>query len=106
MLLNEFQEFFVQHQKNYVVDESNRLPVLALGLAGETGEATELIKKYLRDGHIDKQHYAKELGDIMAYLAILADYFGFTLEDVAQMVIAKNQARKINGSLHGSGDDR
>lgn len=97
MLLNDFQKFFVEHQKNYKVDENSRLPVLALGLAGETGEAT---------GHIDKQHYAKELGDIMAYLAILADYFGFTLEDVAQMVIAKNQARKINGTLHGNGDNR
>lgn len=106
MNLNDFQEFFVEHQKNYNVDESNRLPVLALRLAGETGEATELIKKYLRDGKIDVQHYAKELGDIMAYLAILAHYFGFTLEEIAEMVIAKNKARIVNGSLHGSGDNR
>lgn len=106
MNFNEYQTFFVEHQKNYNVAEQDRLAVLALGLAGETGEAIEHIKKFIRDGKIDRDALSKELGDVLAYLAILADYFDFSLDDIATLSITKNQQRKINGTLHGSGDER
>ena len=41
---NDFQKFFVEHQKNYNVKEEDRLALISLGLAGETGESIELIK--------------------------------------------------------------
>lgn len=106
MLLNEFQEFFVEHQKNYKIKEENRLAVLALGLSGECGEVTEVIKKFLRDDKIDKNHLAEELGDVMAYLAILADYFDFTLDEISKMVIEKNIKRIEKKTLQTSGDNR
>jgi NTP pyrophosphatase (non-canonical NTP hydrolase) len=97
--LNNFQEFFVEHQKNYKVDECNRLAVLALGLSGECGEVTELIKKHLRDGNLESLKIGEELGDVMAYVAILADFYGFTLEEIAQINIEKNKRRTEEGTL-------
>jgi NTP pyrophosphatase (non-canonical NTP hydrolase) len=97
--LDDFQKFFVEHQKNYKVAEQNRLAVLALGLSGECGEVTELIKKHLRDGRIDSFKISEELGDVLAYLAILADYYGYTLEEIAQTCISKNKRRTKEGTL-------
>jgi NTP pyrophosphatase (non-canonical NTP hydrolase) len=97
--LDDFQKFFVEHQKNYKVDEANRLAVLALGLSGECGEVTELIKKHLRDGNLHPLKIAEELGDVLAYVAILADYYGFTLEEIAKINFDKNKRRTEQGTL-------
>jgi NTP pyrophosphatase (non-canonical NTP hydrolase) len=97
--LNDFQDFFVEHQKNYKVGEQNRLAVLALGLCDECGEVTELIKKHLRDGKLESLKIGEELGDVMAYVAILANYYGFTLEEIAQINIDKNKRRTEEGTL-------
>ena len=106
MNFNDYQAFFVAHQANYQIKESDRLAVIALGLAGETGEAIEHIKKYIRDGKLDKDALSRELGDILAYLAIVADYFSLPLDDIATASIAKNEKRKNDGTLHGAGDNR
>lgn len=83
----------------------------ALGLAGETGEVCEKIKKIMRDdnGVISpekKELLKKELGDIFWYIAALSTEVGLTLEDVAQTNIDKLYSRKERGTLHGSGDNR
>jgi len=106
MNFNDYQDFFVKHQANYQIKESDRLAVCALGLAGETGEAIEHIKKYIRDGKLNKDALSKELGDILAYLATLAGFFDLPLDDIAAESIAKNQKRIDDGTLHGSGSDR
>jgi NTP pyrophosphatase (non-canonical NTP hydrolase) len=106
MQLNDFQRFFVDHQKNYKIKESDRLAVITLGLAGETGEAIEVIKKYIRDGNIDTDKLKLELGDVLAYLAIVADYFDLTLEDISKAVINKNKDRLERNKLHGEGNYR
>jgi len=65
-----------------------------LGLAGETGEVCDLLKKHWRgDGPLDKEKFMKELGDVMWYIAELCEIFGFTLEEVAQKNIEKLRAR-------------
>ena len=44
-----------------------------MGLCGESGEAIDIVKKWLAQGHaLDKEHLAKELGDIAWYLAFAA----------------------------------
>ncbi len=92
-------------------DRGHNFVYPTLGLAGETGEVSEKIKKVIRDkgGILDdatKQELAKELGDVLWYLAQMAHEIGMTLEDVAQMNIAKLKSRQERNQLHGSGDNR
>jgi NTP pyrophosphatase (non-canonical NTP hydrolase) len=78
----------------------------ALGLAGEAGEAVDKIKKWHRDGTINREAVALELGDTLYYLTRLANELGYSLEEVQQMNIEKLTSRKERGVLHGSGDYR
>lgn len=65
-----------------------------MGLCGEAGEADEILKKYLFQGHkLDKEHIAKELGDVAWYLAITADAIGYNLETIFKMNIDKLENR-------------
>ena len=77
-----------------------------MGPAGESGECVDLMKKHLFQGHtLDKEHLAKELGDVAWYLAITAHSIGYDLETVFQMNVDKLRNRYPNGfeserSLH------
>ena len=92
------------------LDQDNAYIVHVLGLAGETGEVMELIKKAFRDGVKDKEEFKsklkKELGDILWYLAIVADEHAIPFDEIATHNIEKLQSRKDRGVLGGSGDNR
>lgn len=82
-----------------------------LGLVGEAGEVAEKYKKIIRDkeGKVsteDTQEIIKELGDVLWYLAVLADYLGVSFESVAQGNLQKLSSRKDRGVQTGSGDNR
>lgn len=64
----------------------------ALGLTGEAGEVSDLVKK-----GIDLEHLKKELGDCAWYLAMICDACGFALDDVMQTNIDKLKARYPQG---------
>lgn len=69
-----------------------------LGLNGEAGEASDIMKKALFQGHnLDREHMAKELGDVAWYLALAADAIGYDLETILQMNIEKLRARYPKG---------
>ena len=79
----------------------------ALGLTGEAGEVAEKIKKHLRDGgDLPYDAIAKELGDVLWYVANLAHEIGFSLSEIAQMNLDKLLSRKERGVIGGSGDNR
>jgi len=82
-----------------------------LGIAGETGECCEKIKKLFRDKHgiIDQEFLdmvTKELGDVLWYMARLADQFDINFNDIAKTNITKLLDRMERGKLHGEGDNR
>lgn len=82
-----------------------------LGICGEAGEVAEKVKKIIRDknGEIsleDKQEMAKEIGDVLWYLAVFAHEMGYSLDEVAVNNLNKLQDRKNRGVLGGSGDNR
>ena len=82
-----------------------------LGLAGETGEVAEKVKKILRDknGVVDsatKEELKKELGDVLWYLAQLATEFGLSLDDIADTNLKKLSSRMERGKIGGDGDER
>ena len=69
-----------------------------MGLAGESGECVDLMKKHLFQGHaLDKEHLAKELGDVAWYLAVTAAAIGYDLETIFQMNIDKLRKRYPDG---------
>jgi NTP pyrophosphatase (non-canonical NTP hydrolase) len=92
-------------------DKKNEFFHLVLGLVGESGEIAEKVKKIVRDqdsdtSKVDAEDLKKELGDVMWYVAVLADHFNISLDDVAEMNIAKLASRQQRGVLGGSGDNR
>ncbi|WP_436776753.1 nucleoside triphosphate pyrophosphohydrolase family protein [Yinghuangia sp. YIM S09857] len=73
-------------------------PVLVplLGLAGETGSLATVYKKRLRDGpgfEVGKHQLREELGDVLWYLAALAETLDLDLEDIAAASLAKANDR-------------
>lgn len=97
MKLNEYQNL-TQRTVNLNLTYSMRLATAGLGLSGEAGEVTELIKKHVGHGHdLNREHMKKELGDVLWYVAECAALAGFTLEEVAQANIDKLSARYPEG---------
>jgi NTP pyrophosphatase (non-canonical NTP hydrolase) len=92
-------------------DKGNNLYYPALGLVGEAGEVCNKIKKVMRDqdGNAtpeQKREIAKELGDVMWYLATLATELDSHLGCIAESNLKKLEDRQKRGVLKGSGDNR
>lgn len=69
-----------------------------LGLAGETGELIDMVKKWVfHQKPLDEEHAKKELGDVMWYVAMICHSFGWMLDDILQMNIDKLKARYPEG---------
>ena len=86
MQLDEYQKEAVKTRKRPVAAPDQHRLVSILGLAGEAGELISEYKKYLRDGENYsplKERAAEELGDLLWYVASVADEFGLSLDDVA-----------------------
>ena len=82
-----------------------------LKLNGEAGEIAEFVGKAHRDGYslVSKEaklRLAKELGDILWYIANMATDLGFDLSEIAQLNLDKLADRKARGVIGGSGDER
>ena len=72
----------------------------ALGMCGEAGEASELIKKYAYHGHtIDTEHLARELGDVLWYVSYIAHLFGYPLGKIMAMNQEKLAKRYPDGKF-------
>ena len=92
-------------------DKGNNLYYPALGLAGEAGEVCNKIKKIMRDQHgiptpEQKQEIAKELGDVLWYIASLTTELDSHLGCIADNNLNKLKSRKDRGVLGGAGDNR
>ena len=162
---------FEEYQKEAVkfrTDTANNEEYLTLGLIEEVGESAGKLAKRRRDGVFDEKAFIKELGDILWFVANLADYYdrendthfsdklkdcfllevdddrfdddimrllvywvglfldgddgnitdivfevggiakkhGYTLEQVAEINLAKLRDRAARGIIQGNGDER
>lgn len=112
MTINEYQNEAMRTAAN-MNHESDEQMLLngVMGLAGESGECVDMMKKYLFQGHeLDKEHMAKELGDVSWYIALSAHALGYDLETIFQMNVDKLRKRYPNGfeqerSLHRENGD-
>jgi NTP pyrophosphatase (non-canonical NTP hydrolase) len=91
---------------------------MAFGLVAEVGEIADKIAKwkrkkeaYVTDDHlvfntwqtdeVDEKHVElmKELGDVLWFVAGIADHFGYSLSEVAEMNLEKLAGRKSKGAI-------
>ena len=71
---------------------------LVFGLAGETGEIADLLKKAIFHKHdLNQVKLAYELGDLLWYLCMIAEYYHIDMAQVARLNIDKLAARYPNG---------
>lgn len=89
----------------------HRVVYPALGLAGEAGEVANKVKKIFRDdkGEITDEkleQLKKELGDVLWYVAQVANELDLDLDEIAQLNLDRLLSRKERGTLHGDGDNR
>lgn len=96
--LDEYQEHTSRTDGQKEAPLDKQLSMGIMGLCGEAGEVTELVKKFLFHGHgLDQGKFRKELGDVLYYLARLAAYKGLKLSDVAAENTRKLQERYPDG---------
>ena len=97
MNINEYQKL-AMITLNPKLSQKEVLINGVMGLCGESGEAIDIVKKHLAQGHeLDREHLIKELGDIAWYLAEVATVLDVELEDVLIRNIEKLKARYPEG---------
>ena len=84
-----------------LADSMSMLNTAALGLAGESGEIADHVKKVMFHGHpLDdetRDRIAKEIGDILWYCAMGARGLGVGLGEIASMNVEKLKKRYPEG---------
>ena len=109
MDMNEYQKLAM---KTAIFPQEHKYTYPALGLAGEAGEVANKAKKLIRDGATEEELIVKlndivsELGDVLWYIAAMADACGTSLESIAKSNLYKLAERQRKGTLQGSGDNR
>ena len=97
MTINEYQKLAMT-TLNPSLDRKDVLINGVMGLCGESGEAIDIVKKWLAQGHdLDRDKLAKELGDICWYLAETATALDLSLEDIMTANIEKLKQRYPEG---------
>jgi len=108
---------FDEYQKQALTTAENSYEPLmektiwAMGVAGEAGEVVEKWKKIVayKNGKVteeDINELAKELGDVVWYIAVMAHSLGLSFDDVMQRNVEKLKSRKQRNVIRGRGDNR
>ncbi|MEG2623513.1 MAG: nucleoside triphosphate pyrophosphohydrolase family protein [Clostridia bacterium] len=97
MNLNEFQKLS-RRTKPKDIMPSSLMQNAALGIAGEAGEVADIIKKTMYQCHpLDKEKLVEELGDVLYYIAMMADVLCYGLDEIAEKNIEKLRRRYPDG---------
>ena len=97
MNVNEYQELAMT-TLNPELSKKDVLINSVMGLCGESGEAIDIVKKWMAQGHeLDREHLMKELGDIAWYLAEAATALEVPLEQILKENIEKLKKRYPEG---------
>jgi NTP pyrophosphatase (non-canonical NTP hydrolase) len=93
MTIDEYAAWAATIAKVDAHPSNERLSYLGLGLAGESGEVAEHIKKLLRDDWLDKAGLVEELGDVIYYWACLCAATGQQPSELLKASAAKIKRR-------------
>lgn len=109
MTIADFKTYQQEAMKTRIYLAENNLVYSALGLAGEAGELVNKVKKLLR-GDRDREALVAgirgEMGDVLWYLAALAEDLDVDLADIARENIDKIRSRQSRDEIRGTGDNR
>lgn len=90
-----------------VLSNDGLLTLAAIGLAGESGETIEHIKKYLFNGKtLNRTEILKELGDVRAYMEILLHAVGSSIEEIERINVEKLRLRYPDGYSNAAAQAR
>lgn len=90
-------KFANDHSDNDCVDIGGIFNA-CLGLSGEVGEFNDMIKKWVfHEKELDMEHAKKEAGDILWYVVMLCESFGWNMGEIMQMNVDKLKARYPEG---------
>lgn len=100
-LIGKMQEYDMKfandHSDNDCVDIGGIFNA-CLGLSGEVGEFNDMIKKWVfHEKELDMEHAKKEAGDILLYVVMLCESFGWNMGEIMQMNVDKLKARYPDG---------
>ncbi len=94
---NDYQQQSITTRRGDLGDREAMLNA-TLGLTGEAGEVANLVKKAHYHNHpLENAKLVDELGDVLFYVAWLADLLEVSLEEVARRNSEKLRRRYPNG---------
>lgn len=100
-LIEKIQEYdmkFSSEQSNKESVDIGGIFNACLGMSGEVGEFNDMIKKWVfHEKELDMEHAKKEAGDILWYVVMLCESFGWNMEEIMQMNVDKLKARYPEG---------
>lgn len=97
MTISEYQSLAMR-TLNPALSRRDVLINSVMGLCGESGEAIDIVKKWLAQGHeLDRERLIKELGDVAWYLAEAATALDVSLEQILEGNIEKLRKRYPRG---------
>ena len=102
----EMDKYQQQAATTAIYDQKHAVIYPALGLAAEAGEVANKVKKIMRDGKLDRDGIASEIGDCLWYIAALCRDLNIDMETVAYDNLEKLHSRQKRGTLRGNGDKR
>lgn len=99
MDLNDYQSLALRTAANKTVeDDDKRLLLWTVAWAGEVGEFCNMLKKKVGHGHdFTEEQLGDEIGDVLWYLAVIADELGLSLDQIAEQNIEKLKRRYPEG---------
>lgn len=108
MDMHDYQQSAIE---TAVYPDNAKIIYPTLGLVGEAGEVAEKVKKVIRDeggvfSEEKKVEIAKELGDVLWYIANVASDLDMDLNLIATINLDKLASRAERNKLAGSGDNR
>ena len=112
MTFDEYQKAAITTAlKSDSTDPLLQKSIWVMGIAGEAGEVVEKWKKAVayRNGEFSEAEFAdfkKEFADVIWYIAVLADSFGLSLDDLMKENLEKLASRQARGTIRGEGDNR
>ena len=100
-MLDRYQKGATKTFKEHVPLDAYQARVLnwAIGLSGETGEVSEILKHHIfANEKLDKMELAKEIGDVLWYLTAIAETTGISMTDIAELNLSKLNHRYYTGA--------